>query len=285
MREPVTIGEALKSAISHFKANHIDTPELDARLLLEALMNYSHAHIISNADEMVSPEIVEQYFDQVSDRVAGKPVHRILGKREFYGREFGLNEETLIPRPDTEILIEETLAKLKSRSGPQRLLEIGTGSGAIAVTLACELEDLEILATDISAVALEQASHNAVFHNVKDRISFQEADLFASIDIEYDAIISNPPYIPSSDLSGLQEEVREHDPHRALDGGIDGLDFYREIFANAQSFLKSGGFVAVEIGIGQSDAILDLATRNQFTEISKKRDLSGIYRVVSAHKA
>jgi len=282
MREAITIGEALQSATAILKERHIRTPELDARILLEALTEYSHAQLISNAGETLALEIAEQYFVQIQIRAGGKPVHRIIGSREFFGWEFDLNEATLIPRPDTEILVEESLAQLNRRGGHVRVLEIGTGSGAIAVTLACEMNALEVVATDVSSQVLEQARWNSEKHGVADKISFVEASLFDGLSGMFDAIISNPPYIPSSDIASLDIEVREHDPILALDGGEDGLDFYREIFTNSSSFLKTGGFIALEIGIGQSDAIVEIADRAGFGEISKKADLSGVCRVITA---
>lgn len=282
MHNAKTIGEALKSAAAILKENSVPTPELDARILLETISGFSHAQLISQSDEVLSLETLETFFAQIEERISGKPVHRILQMREFYGRVFKLNEATLIPRPDTEILVEETLAALKQHDGPLRTLEIGTGSGAIAITLACENPNLEIIATDVSPMALAQARQNALTHGVADKVSFVEADMFDGLSGRFDAIVSNPPYIPSLDIASLQQEVRNYDPMLALDGGEDGLEFYHTILGNSAGFLKPDGFVALEIGIGQSDAISEIARQAGFSEISKKADLSGVCRVIIA---
>jgi len=282
MRDGKTVREACVLATTILCDSRIDTPELDARLLLEALLNYSHAQMISSGDEVISDDVWQEYQKQIEQRAAGKPVHRILGKREFYGRDFHLNEATLIPRPDTEILVETVLAEFNGRNGPLRILEIGTGSGAIAVTLASEMDQSEIIATDFAPRALEQAKANALMHGVFERISFFESDLFQNVEGAFDAIVSNPPYIPTSDIRDLANEVREHDPLLALDGGDDGLDFYRQILFTGKKNLKPEGFVALEIGIGQSDAIFEIAAEARFENVTRKTDLSGVYRVVCA---
>ncbi|KAG1702839.1 Peptide chain release factor 1 [Nymphon striatum] len=216
-----------------------------------------------------------RFWGFVDRRLKHEPVHRILGYRDFFGRKFLISDETLIPRPDTEILVQ-TVLDLK----PASVLEIGTGSGAIAVSLAAEQLTVKIVATDISNDALETAARNALVHNVENRIEFVDADLFDGLEGVFDLIVSNPPYIPSDDILELQKEVQFFDPSRALDGGQDGLDFYRQIFEGAGKFLTPDGKICVEVGIGQADDVSSLALEHGFSEPVVIKDLNQINRVV-----
>jgi len=269
------LSKLLAKAAHQFSKAGFQTPELDAKLLLQHLTGYSSAEIISKAHDIISVEKSTEFADLVERRLTHEPIHRIMGYREFYGRQFLLSDETLIPRPDTETLVDEII-KLK----PAKILEIGTGSGAIAISSAAELQKTEILATDISKDALETASKNATSHGVDSRIEFLEANLFKGVAGKFDLIVSNPPYIPSSEIKTLQKEVKSFDPLKALDGGEDGLDFYRAIFESAASFLAPKGKVCVEIGIGQEDDVSEIAVTNGYANITVIKDLNQINRVV-----
>lgn len=262
-------------AARKFSEAGFDTPEFDAKLLMQHASNYSNVELISKSNELLETEACSRFWAFVDRRLKYEPVHRILGHREFYGRKFLISDETLIPRPDTEILVQ-TVLDLK----PSRILEIGTGSGVIAISLAAEQSNLEIVATDISIKALETAAKNAAELNVIDRIKFVEANVFNGLEGEFDLIVSNPPYIPSEDILELQKEVQFFDPSRALDGGEDGLDFYREIFENANKFLAPDGKICVEVGIGQADDVSSIALECGFCEPVVIKDLNQIDRVV-----
>lgn len=213
-------------------------------------------------------------------RKQGQPLQYILGECEFMGLCFKVNKEVLIPRPETEILVE-TVIKLASSYQPSALslLDIGTGSGNIAVSLARFIPNLTIIATDISDKALEVAMSNVELNNVGDKIKFVQADLFTSGD--FDFIVSNPPYVSLKDMDGLQIEVK-NEPRIALDGGVDGLDFYRRIIENSRTHLKSGGFLVMEMGYNQSGEIKKMAQNFELIDIVK--DYSGINRVIVLKK-
>ncbi len=272
-----TVSKLLSSAVFRFVEAGIDSPEFDAKLLMQHACGFSNVELISKSNEFVDDEAVLRFWSCVERRLNFEPVHRILGYRGFYGRDFLLSDDTLIPRPDTETLVEAVL-----ETNPSTVLEIGTGSGVIAVSLAAELKTAIILATDISTGALETASQNACICGVEDKIKFVQADLFDGIEGTFDVIVSNPPYILSSDIIALQKEVRFFDPVCALDGGEDGLDFYRKIFEKAYGFLKPRGKVCVEIGIGQEDDVLSIAKRCGFSDVAVIKDLNHINRVVIA---
>jgi len=269
------LSKLLAKAAYQFSKAGFQTPELDAKLLLQHLTGHTSAELISKSNDIISVEQSMEFADFVERRLAHEPVHRILGYRDFYGREFLLSKETLIPRPDTETLVEAVI-----KLNPKKVLEIGTGSGAIAVSLAAELQNVGITATDISKDALATASKNAAVHDVVERIKFLQADLFDGISGKFDLIVSNPPYIPSAEIKTLQKEVKAFDPRKALDGGDDGLDFYRAIFDKATAYLASKGKVCVEIGFGQEEAVSNIAAANGYADITVIKDLNQINRVV-----
>lgn len=277
MPKAETVSKLLLKTAPVFSKAGFDTPELDTKLLLQAASGYTSVELISRSKEALQSDICEIFYGFVERRLNHEPVHRILGYREFYGREFILSDETLIPRPDTETLVECAL-----ETKPKTVLEIGTGSGAIAVSLASELQNVKIIATDISKQALETAHQNAITHNVDGNIEFIETNLFKGLKGKFDLIISNPPYIPAKDIKGLQKEVQLHDPKRALDGGKDGLDFYRKIFEQAPLFLNKKGAVMVEIGIGQEEDVIAIAKSQSFSNITAIKDLNQINRVIRA---
>lgn len=277
MPKAETVSKLLSKAASLFSKAGLDTPEFDAKLLLQHASGFSNVEIITKSSEALPTEICNTFWTYVERRLKSEPVHRILGYREFYGREFLLSEETLIPRPDTETLVEAVI-----KQKPGSVLEIGTGSGAIAITLAAEISTLDIIATDISEGALKTASKNAQVHSVENQIMFVHADLFDGIQGRFDLIASNPPYIPSADILGLQKEVQFFDPALALDGGEDGLDFYRSLFASAPEYLRPKGQICVEIGVGQVLDVVSIAQSNGFSDVIEIKDLNQVGRVILA---
>ena len=227
--------------------------------------------------------MAQQRLDQLgARRLAGEPVARILGEKEFWGLAFQLNSATLVPRPETEALVELGIAELSSHDAP-RLLDLGTGSGCIPIALLVELPAAIALAVDLDPQAIAAAGINARRHRVADRLTLRQGSWLSPIERGemFDLVVSNPPYIESADILELDREVRDHDPILALDGGTDGLDAYRVIVREAPSVLVSGGMLAVEIGSRQGRAVLELMERRGFSEVAVARDLSGLDRVVS----
>ncbi len=280
----VTYSVLLKTGRETLSKKGIETAHLDAKILLEEASGLTAAEQISKKDEPVASSTVARFHEFLDRRQNFEPVHRILGYREFFGRRFDLSEETLVPRPDTETLVEVVLGRAKRQIAPLKILEIGTGSGIIAVTLACELPSVSVQATDISENALRTAELNASSLGVSEDVSFCQANLFDGIVGVFDILVSNPPYIPASDIEGLSEEVRRHDPIIALDGGDDGLDFYKSIFENSGEHLIGGGAVVVEIGYDQADAVSEIARNCGFQVEGVTKDLTGHDRVVTATK-
>ncbi len=271
------LSKLMAKAAFQFSKAGLETPELDAKLLLQYVNGYSSPELISKSSDILDVDKTVEFWKYVERRLNHEPVHRILGCREFYGREFCLSDDTLIPRPDTETLVEAVI-DLK----PSSVLEIGTGSGAIAVSLAAELVDVAVTATDISPGALETAKKNANALGVKEHIHFLKSDIYEDVKDKFDLIVSNPPYIPAADILTLQKEVRVFDPMLALDGGEDGLDFYRRILGEGHNYLKPKGKVCLEIGIDQEKDISALAVAAGFSDIIVIKDLNQINRVIIA---
>ncbi len=216
-------------------------------------------------------------------RLRHEPLQHITGSAGFYGRDFTVDHRVLIPRPETEILVERVISQLAGANRPLRLLEVGTGSGIIAITLAREIGYAVLDAVDISAEALEVARANVRLHEVEDRVNLIQGDLGTSFGRVYDAAVANLPYIPATDAAYLQPEVRLWEPALALDGGPDGLTHVRRLFAQAPSLLLPGGLLAVEIGAGQADGVEQcLRISGHWNDIHVDSDLAGIRRVVSA---
>jgi release factor glutamine methyltransferase len=261
----------------------IDEPNLDARLIVEHFSGASHADAIARPEMQVGAEAVAAVRDAVARRAAGEPTHRILGYREFYGLKLFLSPETLEPRPDTETLVDAVLPRLRqiaAREGVCRILDLGTGTGAIALALLAEVPEATAIGVDISADALATAERNAVENGLSERFQVVRSDWFEKISGSFHAIVANPPYIPSRDLQTLQSEVRDHDPARALDGGPDGLDAYRKIADQAKAYLDTGGTIAVEIGPTQKRDVERLFTDAWFVLADARKDLGARDRVL-----
>jgi release factor glutamine methyltransferase len=252
----------------------------DAELLLRHLLNWDRATWLTRRDEAAPGGLDAAFAAAVSRREAREPVAYIRGLQEFYGRDFAVGRGALIPRPETELLIDEGLAALAGRAAPH-VLDVGTGSGCLAVTLALERPDATVTATDVSPEALAVARENARRFDVGDRVTFT---LTAGVGLggPYDLVVSNPPYVPDGDRAGLQPEVRLYEPPTALFAGADGLDAMRAIVPDVRSRLRSGGTFAMEIGIGQGAAAEAIARAAGFTDVVVRADLQGIPRVVVA---
>jgi release factor glutamine methyltransferase len=268
-----TIAALLEAARAAFKAVGIETAALDARLLLQGASGLSHGQIIAEADAVLDPRSVAMFENFVARRLKFEPVSRILGSREFYGRKFYVTPDVLDPRGDTECVVALALDRLKH---PARFLDLGTGSGAIAVTLCAERPDFNGVASDVSEAALKVAETNAIINDVAGRLSFHHGSWFDGLAEKFDLLISNPPYIKAPAV--LMPDVMNYDPHLALFGGDDGLEAYRAIAAGAAAQLLPKGIVVVEIGAGQeADVVAIFAARN-FKLVETARDLSGHVR-------
>ncbi len=267
----------LKQAGERLAAGGIETAALDARLLFQAASGLRHEDIVAEPDLGVPPDVAARFSVFIERRCKFEPVSRILESREFYGRSFRVTADVLDPRADTETLIGAALGLVKGK-GSSRILDLGTGSGAIAVTLLAELPGATAVASDLSEAALAVAKGNAEALGVAGRASFVQANWFEGIGGKFDLIVSNPPYIPLGDIAGLAPDVREFDPQRALDGGPDGLEAYRRLAGGAASHLALQGRVVLEIGAGQENAVNELFAGQGFARESRHFDLSGHVR-------
>ncbi len=289
MTSASTLGALLSDARRRLAAAGVDTAAIDARILVEAATGANRLDLLSNPDRTVALDTIERLDEWLKRRAAGEPVGRILGVASFYGLEFALSPDTLEPRPDTEVLVEVALGAVRSGrvAGVSadgeglRLVDLGTGTGAIAISLLSKLTHARGLATDLSPGALNIAKSNAIRHGIADRLDFAEGDFFTAVDGSFNLVLSNPPYIASEVIAGLDREVRLHDPMLALDGGADGLDAYRTILAGVKAHLAPGGLLAVEIGWDQGEMVNELFRMEGLSDIQVHRDLGGRNRVVS----
>jgi release factor glutamine methyltransferase len=279
-----TIGAILKWSEQYFGSHGAETPRLDAEVLLSHLLGEKRIYLYVHFDQPLTADELARYKEMVKRRTAGEPVAYICGEKEFMGLTFKVTPAVLVPQPDTETLVEAAIGRLRGKNSP-RIADICTGSGAIALALAHYLPETSVAATDISADALEIAKQNAEALNLSERVQFFEGDLLAPLAGEtFDAIVSNPPYIPGADIESLPREVRA-EPRLALDGGADGLDFYRRLVGESAALLNDGGFLAVECGDTQAGAIAEMAAAGGFGKTEIVRDLADKERVVVLWKA
>lgn len=268
--------EAFLMGMQKLKEAEIGEAQLDARLLLEEVCGTDHNTLLCHGDREVSEEEEEQYRKALEQRAVHVPLQHLLGYQDFMGLRFQVNEYVLIPRQDTEILVEEAMRYLHDG---MRILDLCTGSGCILLSLLHYSNDCEGVGVDISQEALQVAAQNAELLGIK--ADFLKSDLYEKVTGKFDLLVSNPPYIERKVIPTLMEEVREYDPYIALDGGEDGLDFYRRIIGGAQDYLKRGGQILMEIGSGQAQAVSELLREAGFKEIDVCRDFAGLDRVVS----
>lgn len=276
-----TVAEILRAATLRLDEGGIDSPRLDAEILLAHVLKWRRLSLYIDADKVLPLESVLRFNDLITRRLAKIPVAYLTGTREFMGLTFAVNESVLIPRPDTEILTEGVGEYLRGLGGEVTFVDLGTGSGAIAISILKFVKSARACAVDISAEALEVAKFNTAKFHVEDRIEFFQGDLFTPLaGRTFNAIVSNPPYIPTGELATLQAEVQQ-EPRLALDGGADGLNFYRRIISDAPKFLVAGGLLAVEVGINQATAVKTLMEAAGFVSVEIFKDLSGLERVVA----
>lgn len=278
------IGVAWRAVRDKFRAAGLDTPELDARLLAQYALGMDGIGLVNNEDAIMPPGALMLLGAFSERRLGGEPVARLLGHQAFYGLEFALEPATLVPRPETELLVDLALGVTLVRPDPN-FLDLGTGCGCLAVALLVHNPQARAVAIDISADALEVARENATTHNVADRLELREGSWFEPLHPgeTFDVIVSNPPYVETDIIEQLAPEVRDFDPRLALDGGVDGLSAYRIIAGGAEAFLKPEGRVMVEIGSEQGLEAGALFANAGFTNVEIKKDLADLDRVVVAH--
>lgn len=280
----MTVENAYNNAVTMLEEAGVIEARLDARLMLQHILGWNHSQWILNKNANLSIEEYEAYCDYVTQRCRRKPLQQIIQEQAFMGMTLFVNEATLIPRPETEELVELAISILKEYPDAY-VMDIGTGSGCIPIALCHHLEHVRCTAVDISKEALDVAKNNAKRMNVDSRIDFCLSNLFEKIvpgQQKYDMLISNPPYIPTDDIADLMEEVRCYEPLGALDGGKDGLDFYRIISKGAKDYLKTGGHLIYEIGYNQREAITDILVQCGYHDIRCLKDLSGNDRIIHA---
>ncbi|HEY0052620.1 MAG TPA: peptide chain release factor N(5)-glutamine methyltransferase [Caulobacteraceae bacterium] len=280
-----TLLEAWKAAQLTLKAAKIDSPAIDARLLLEAASGASRIEIITDPYRQVTPDQLGQLQAWTERRARREPVARILGRKGFWKILLSVTPDTLIPRPDTEVVVDEALRALPDENAPARILDIGVGSGAIILAVLGERPAAQGLATDVSEEALAVARENAANLGLAGRVAFLRTSWADGLgDGGFDLVLSNPPYIASAEIETLDEEVRAHDPRLALDGGADGLDAYRALAPEVLRVLKPGGAFSVEIGSTQAEAVMALFREAGAQGVRTVRDLGDRDRVVSGTK-
>lgn len=275
------IREVLKNTSLAFQKAGIPSARLDAEVLLANFLQVDRLELIKEPDRRLAQEELEEFASRVHGRCQGEPVAYISGCKEFWSLSFEVNPQVLIPRPETELLVEETIA-VASPQGVIRILDIGTGSGAVAVALAHELKNARITATDISLAALKTARRNARTNGVDEKIMFLLGDLFSPLRGRFDIIVSNPPYIAKEDFHLLPIGVKRYEPPLALVGGADGLAVIKRIIETAPGFLRPGGWLLLEIGAGQRDEVAAFFEEAGFDEPFFCRDYAGHWRVARA---
>jgi len=281
-----TVREVLSWAVDDFRRRGLDNPRIEAEVLLAGVLKSDRIRLYTHFDTPLNLDERDRFRDFVTRRRSGEPAAYITDKKEFWSRSFSVNPSVLIPRPETETLVEHVLDEC-DRNIRYSFLDIGTGCGAIAVTLACEFEGSLVDGVDISPAAVTTARLNAEDCDVAESCSFFESDLFSSVteDASYDVIVSNPPYIPSSQIMTLDSCIRNFEPAEALDGGPDGLVIIERIIRTSSKYLKDGGLVALEMGYDQSPAVERIFKKaGCYEKIQGRDDLSGICRVMSARR-
>lgn len=279
----MNIEEILKKEINNLKQNNIENSTLKAKILLENILNVKKEYLLIHSEEEVKQEDKIKYENCIKELIKGKPLQYITNNQEFMGLNFYVDENVLIPQPDTEILVEKAI-EIAETTQKNKILDMCTGSGCIAISLAKKINNAQITAVDISNSALNVANKNAINNNVENKIKFVNSDMFNNIEEKFDIIVSNPPYIETETINKLEIEV-QNEPHLALDGGIDGLKFYKIIANNAFEYLNENGYLLLEIGYNQQNSVTQLLQDiGKYKNIETIKDLGGNYRVVIARK-
>ncbi|MFT3707906.1 MAG: peptide chain release factor N(5)-glutamine methyltransferase [Archangium sp.] len=283
--ETWTIRRVLDWTKGHFEKQKLDDSRLTAEILLGHVLSIARVKLYMDLDRPLTKDELATYRALIQRRLAGEPTQYLVGFREFYGRKFTIDARVLIPRPETELLVEAALRDVK-KDQPSRVLDLCTGSGCIAISIAAERPQASVWATDLMPTALEVAKQNATALQVDGRVTFFDGDLFAPVPAgaTFDVIVSNPPYVKSSEIAGLQKEVQK-EPRVALDGGADGLTIISKLITDALPRLKPGALLALEIGEDQGQAVSELMTRSNYRDVKVEKDLARHDRLVLGRKA
>lgn len=277
----LTVDQARRQLAHQFRGAGLDSPELDARLLVGHVLGLDHAALAAQSGRTLGVAEMEAIAAVATRRLAHEPVARIVGSKEFWGLPLRLNAETLVPRPETETVVEAALDALgRGRQRAMRVADLGTGSGALLLALLSELPSAFGVGTDLSLPALDCARHNAAALGLDARASFVACDYAAALKPPFDLVVANPPYVARGDIVTLAPEVGLFDPPRALDGGVDGLDAYRAIASDMQRLLSPQGLLVLELGAGQRDAVIELFAAAGLAPGPCRHDLSGIARAL-----
>lgn len=276
--ERIPAKEALREAVRTLQAAHVESASLDARLLLEHTLGLSREQLLARIDDALTAAQAGHFRTLIAKRARRQPITHIIGRREFFGLSFKVTPAVLDPRPDSETLIEALLRRHKDRSVPLRILDLGTGTGCLLLTLLYEYPRATGVGVDISPEALAVAQENATNLGLQSRVEFLTSHWCMNVTGAFDVIVSNPPYIPTGDIAGLAPEVSQYEPKQALDGGADGLACYRAIVASLAAHLAPGGVAAIELGMGQQAAVETLAAGHGLTVAGVIQDMQGIPR-------
>ncbi len=285
---PWTIRRVIAWATEDLTHRQIESPRLNAELLLGHALGLTRLELILEAHRPLVPTELTRYKELLKRKWTGEPTAYLLGVREFFGYQFAVDPRVLIPRPDTETLVEVALTRLSEvEDTPRRILDLCTGSGCVALSLGRKRADFRLLGVDLSRDALDVAERNRAALELSDTVTFAQGDLFGALTAgeRFDAIVSNPPYVPSSEILTLEPSVQNFEPHLALDGGEDGLFLVQRIIAEAPQWLTPGGLLALEIGAGQASAVAQVMSAHGFVDLVRSRDYGGHERVVSGHLA
>ena len=274
--------EAIKEASNQLKKENIDSHQLDAEIILSDIMGVSKEFLILNSELIIKKNTLKKYNFAIQRRVKREPVAYITGKKEFWSENFLVNKNTLVPRPETELMIYRVLKFFKNRT--INVLDIGTGSGCVLLSILKNLNFSRGTGIDISSKAIKVATLNAKELNLSNRTQFKICDIRNYNIGKYDLIISNPPYIPSKDIKNLSKDIIDYEPKSALDGGIDGLDLIRKVIYKSNHLLKRNGLFVIEIGFNQYRKVTDILKRNKFREISKEFDYNSNVRCIISTK-
>lgn len=281
--------EILNQAVEKLRSAGIDRPRTNAELLLGAVLNKNKVDLYLDRDRILISDEIEKFSQCIKERTSHRPVQYIIGTLEFFGLEFKVDQRVLIPRPETETLVEVVIEQLANKKNP-KIIDLGTGSGAIAISLATNLKGPFIYATDISKEALEVAKENAIKNKVESQIEFFCGNLFEplrnkNLKGQIDCVVSNPPYVSKDELETLPKEVKDYEPIVALESTEEGIFFHEKIIEGSLDFLKEGGMLALEVGLGQANKVADQVRDHvDFKNAKIKKDLGGIDRIVVAGK-
>jgi release factor glutamine methyltransferase len=285
-----TISEAIAEGARQLQSSGVGEARRTAGVLLCHRLGIDRTHLLTKAEQPIDEPDYQAYLRLIERRAAGEPLQYITGHQEFYGLDFIVTPAVLIPRPETEFLVEQVIKLAReSHSSAPLIADIGTGSGCIAVTIAVSIPNAKVLATDVSSAALEVAQKNAERHGARQRMEFFEGDLLEplarrGLELSLDILASNPPYVEEAGKESLQREVHDWEPHAALFGGADGLNFYRRLFVDGLRYVKPGGYLVCEIGYRQLDAISDMMAGPSWELTEVTSDLQRIPRTLTARK-